>query len=177
MFKNNGMYTINNICFNLKTSLLISLLYLIFSIQAKAQVPFEKGVNLTNWFQVDDVREIQLRRYDLEDFEQIKSLGCDVIRLPVNLMAMTNGDPDYNIDPLFFTLLDSVVHWAEKTDLHLILDNHTFDPSENTSSQIGDFLLSVWPQIAYRYKNGYDQMYYEILNGTYRSTLDRHTVA
>src|SRR5690349_869733 len=77
------------------------------------EVPFKKGVNLTNWFQANNVREIQINKYTRKDFEQIKSLGIDVIRLPINLHSMTSGAPDYTLDPLFFQFLDLPVQWAE----------------------------------------------------------------
>lgn len=143
-----------------------SLIILLFLTQLTliSQTPFNKGVNLTSWFQTGSAQEIQLNRYTKEDFEDIKSLGCDVVRLPVNLIAMTNGSPNYLIDPLYFTFMDTVLHWAETTNMHLILDNHTFDPAQNTTPDIEKFLEKVWPQLAYRYKGSYDKLYFEILN-------------
>ncbi|MBL0741978.1 hypothetical protein [Chryseolinea lacunae] len=61
---------------------------------ALAQVPFSKGVNLTSWFQALGPRQIQFTRFTRKDFERIKSLGCDAIRLPINLHTMTSGAPD-----------------------------------------------------------------------------------
>ena len=58
-----------------------------------AQAPFSRGVNLTGWFQASSPRKIQFRKFTKKDFSDIKSLGCDVIRLPINLHAMTNGAP------------------------------------------------------------------------------------
>jgi len=140
-------------------------LLLIFSSSLFSQdVPFSKGVNLTNWFQVNSPYMVQIKKYDLEDFKNIQNLGCDAIRLPVNMIAMTNGAPDFQIDEHFFVLLDSVIQWAEITDLHLILDNHTFDPEISTPPDFGVFLNKVWAQIANHYKNGYHKLYYEILN-------------
>lgn len=136
-----------------------------FPLSHFAQVtPFEKGVNLTNWFQAGNVRQVQPNKYTLTDFEQIQSLGCDVIRLPINLHFMTNGAPDYTIDPLLFDFLDPVVEWADSLGMHLILDNHTFDPIANTDPNVGDILDKVWLQMASHYANGYENLYYEILN-------------
>jgi endoglucanase len=129
-----------------------------------AQAPFSKGVNLTNWFQASGPRKIQFKKFTKKDFNDIKSLGCDVIRLPINLHAMTNGSPDYSIDPLFFSFLDSTVNWAENLHLYLLIDNHTFDPATSTDPQIGQVLVKVWPQIAERYKNRSDYILYEVLN-------------
>ena len=63
-------------------------------------LPFHKGVNLTNWFQTDSPQTIQFNKFSKKDFERIKSLGADVIRLPINLHYMTSGAPDYTLDPL-----------------------------------------------------------------------------
>lgn len=129
-----------------------------------AQVPFSKGVNLTNWFQAESARQIQFTKYTKDDLVKIKSLGCDVIRLPINLHYMTSGSPDYVIDPLFFDFLDQVVDWSEELKIHLLLDNHTFDPNANTEVSVENILLKVWPQMAAHYKSRSNYVYYEILN-------------
>ncbi|WP_224995816.1 cellulase family glycosylhydrolase [Cesiribacter sp. SM1] len=128
------------------------------------QAPFQRGVNLSNWFQAPHVRQIQFARYTKQDFEQIRSLGCDVIRLPINLHYMTNGAPGYTIDPLFFEFMDEVAGWAHALDLHLILDNHSFDPAVNTDPGVGSVLEKVWAQMALHYKDHPAKLYYEILN-------------
>ena len=125
---------------------------------------FHHGVNLTNWFQSANVRQIPFKKFTKQDFINIKSLGCDVIRLPINLHAMTSGAPDYIIDPLFYNYLDQAVSWAEELQLHLIIDNHTFDPSVSTNTDVGNILVKVWKQMAEHYKNRSRYIYYEILN-------------
>jgi len=147
-----------------KRILTIVILCLGLFVTAKAQVPFNRGVNLTGWFQVDGARSIQFTLYSKEDFENIKSLGCDVIRLPINMHSMTSGSPSYTVDPLLFVFLDSAVTWAEDLDMYLLLDNHSFDPNENTSPGIVDILVKIWPQIAAHYKDRSDYIIYEVLN-------------
>ena len=87
-----------------------------------------------------------------------------MIRLPINLHAMTNGSPDYIIDPLFFMFLDSAVTWAENLKIYLMLDNHSFDPAVNTDPGIGIILNKVWRQMAVHYKQRSTYILYEILN-------------
>ncbi len=128
------------------------------------EVPFHRGVNLTGWLQAGSPREIHFTRYTSQDFANIKSLGCDVIRLPINLHAMTGGPPDYTVDPLFFYFLDQIIDWAEQLELHLILDNHTFDVTSDTDPNIGEALTPVWTQMAQRYRGRSSYLYYEILN-------------
>ena len=128
------------------------------------EVPFHRGINLTGWFQASNARQIQFTRYTRQDFENIKSLGCDAIRLPINLHAMTKGAPNYTLDPLFFEFLDKVITWAEQLEMHLILDNHTFDPQVGTDPNVGTILEKVWSQMAEHYQNRSEFLYYEILN-------------
>ena len=128
------------------------------------ELPFSRGVNLTEWFQVGGPRQIQFTKFTKQDFEEIKSLGCDVVRLPINLHFMTDGAPDYSPDPLFLTFLDQVIDWAEELEIHLILDNHTFDVDENTDPLIGNVLEKVWAQMAEHLKDRSEYLYYEVLN-------------
>ncbi|MCX7024926.1 MAG: glycoside hydrolase family 5 protein [Spirochaetes bacterium] len=129
-----------------------------------ANMPFSRGVNLTRWFEAPSPRTIQFTRYTIQDFRNIKSLGADVIRLPIHLHAMTTGKPDYVLDPLFLEFLEQAVDMAEGTGLHLILDNHTFDPVKPTPPDTEDVLLKVWPQMAARFKDRSDLLIYEVLN-------------
>lgn len=147
----------------MRLSILLLFLVLGFSISAQT-APFSKGVNLTNWFQVGAAKEIQFTKYTKQDFENIQSLGCDVIRLPINLHFMTDGAPNYTLDPLFLSFLDQAVDWAEELGVYLILDNHTFDPAAATDPAIGDVLVKVWEQMATHFKDRSDLLMYEVLN-------------
>lgn len=142
----------------------LSLIFLFLISCACHAQNFTKGVNVTNWFQAGSARQVQFTLYTKKDFEQIKSLGCDVIRLPINLHFMTSGAPKYTLDPLFLNMLDQVVDWAEELKIHLILDNHTFDPDVNTSADVINPLKHVWAQMAQHYKARSSYVYYEILN-------------
>jgi endoglucanase len=126
--------------------------------------PFHRGVNLSNWFQARNAQAIEFSRYGKQDFEHIRALGCDVVRLPINLHSMTGGAPGYRLDPLFLDYLNRVVDWAEALDLHLIFDNHTFSPRVATDPAIGAVLEKVWVQMAEHFRDRSGQLYYEILN-------------
>ena len=129
-----------------------------------AQAPFSRGVNLTGWFQVSSPGQIQFTKFTKKDIANIKSLGCDVIRLPIDMHSMTSGSPEYTLDPLYLSFLDSAVTWCEQLEIYLILDNHSYDPNGSTSSGIGDILNKVWSQMASHYKDRSDYILYEILN-------------
>lgn len=131
---------------------------------AKAQTPFSRGVNLTGWFQTASAHDIQFSKYTKKDFVNIKSLGCDVIRLPVNLFYMTNGNPDYTVDPLFYDFMDQAVSWAEELHIYLILDNHSTDDVASKNPNLETALTKVWSQVALHYKDRSSYILYEVLN-------------
>ena len=128
------------------------------------QVPFNKGINLTDWFQASNAKQIHFKKYTKKDFENIKSLGCDVIRLPINLHSMVIDNVEYDLEPLFLSFLDSALNWAEELNINLILDNHSFNPFENTNPNIENVLIPVWKKMAEHCKNRSGLVYYEILN-------------
>ncbi|MCX6333105.1 MAG: glycoside hydrolase family 5 protein [Bacteroidia bacterium] len=129
-----------------------------------AQAPFTRGVNLSGWFQVNSPGEIQFTKFTKKDIANIKSLGCDVIRLPINMHAMTKGSPAYKLDPLYLSFLDSAVKWCEELNIYLMLDNHSFDPAGETQQGIADILVKVWSQMAAHYKDRSNLILYEVLN-------------
>jgi endoglucanase len=74
---------------------------------------------------------------------------------------MTNGEPDYVLDPFFLSFLDSAVTWAEELHVNLLLDNHTFDPGIETDPSIENSLIKVWTQMTEHYKNRSEYIFYE----------------
>ncbi|MCW8848970.1 MAG: glycoside hydrolase family 5 protein, partial [Melioribacteraceae bacterium] len=149
----------------MKKEIFITVFLICFSVGLSAQPKtFNRGINLTGWFQTNGAGQIHFSKYTKNDFEDIKSLGVDVIRLPINLHSMADNKNGFALDPLFLNFLDQVIDWAEELEIHLILDNHTFDPSVSTSPTIKDILIPVWKNMAQHYKNRSDLIYYEILN-------------
>lgn len=143
---------------------ILLLIIIINWVLVSQQNNFNRGVNLTNWFQSSGAKAIQFTKYTRQTFEQLKSLGVDVVRLPINLHSMTNGAPSYTLDSLFLFFLDQVVNWTEELEISLILDNHTFDVNVSTDTNIDQILIPVWTQMASHFKNRSNKIYYEVLN-------------
>jgi len=131
---------------------------------ALRSAPFSKGVNFSGWFESSSAGGIPFTNYAEQDFADVKSLGADVIRLPVQLHSMTQGEPHYTIDPLLFKFLDIAVDWAEKYEIYIIIDNHSYDPVLGLRDDIDKILVPVWTQVARRYKDRGDYIVYEVLN-------------
>ena len=87
-----------------------------------------------------------------------------MIRLPVNMHSMTSGSPSFTLDPLYLSFLDSVVRWCEELELHILIDNHSFDPAVPTAPDIEEILIKVWSQTASHFKDRSSYILFEILN-------------
>lgn len=124
--------------------------------------PLTRGVNLSEWFQAADAGAIDGCHYGPHDFTQLRSMGIDTVRLPMNLTALSSGAPDYTIDPRVLTALDRVVGWAREAGLTLVLDNHT-ETSVPGRARL-DVLTKLWTQLATRYRGSGASLVYEVLN-------------
>jgi endoglucanase len=139
----------------------------------KTKAAFLKGVNFSKWFESRSVQDIQFSRFVDQDFANVKSIGGDVIRLPIAVHDFTLGEPDYILDPTLIKYLDTAVNWAEKHGLYIILDNHSFHPVNPTDVNIDKILLPVWTQLAGHFKNRSDYVLYEILNEPHHISDER----
>jgi len=128
------------------------------------EVPFNRGVNLTNWLQSKGPREIHFTRFGINDLRHIHELGFDVVRLPINLHSMAEVSSNYSLDPLFLFFLDQIIDWCEEIGLYVILDNHSSKTDFGTDSDIEKVLIPVWRQLAEHLKDRSNLVYYEVLN-------------
>jgi endoglucanase len=126
------------------------------------KIPFSRGFNFSKWFESRSVQEIQFDRFTEQDFLNVKSIGADVIRLPIALHNFTNGE--HTLDPVLIKYLDTAVDWAEKHRLYIILDNHSFHPVKPTDENIDRILIPVWEQLARHFKDRGHYIIYEVLN-------------
>jgi len=137
------------------------------------KVPFLRGFNFGKWFESRTVNDIDFSRFNEQDFVNVKSLGADVIRLPAAFHNFTAGDKNHTLNSVFFKYLDTAVDWAEKNQVFLIIDNHSFHPTNPTDVNIDRILIPVWEQIAKRYKDRSDYVIYEVLNEPHGIEDDR----
>ena len=97
-------------------------------------------------------------------FEAIARAGFDTVRIPVRWSAHTGGAPDYRIDETFFARVTEVIDQALDNDLHVIINIHHFDALNKNPEQARDQFLALWSQIASRYKDLPESVYFEVIN-------------
>ena len=129
------------------------------------QAPFSKGVNLTNWLEYRKAEDIRPDAFTIQDFRNIRSLGCDVVRLPVHFERFCFPEDNYAIPETVLGILDRAVSWAEETGLYLVLDFHNATHVDSsTSDDVEKILVPVWTQLASRYCSSPENVVYEIMN-------------
>lgn len=126
-----------------------------------------KGINIGNTYEVPKKGGWKLNLSG-NYFEIIKSAGFDTVRIPVGWQYHVSRKKPYTIDEKFFQNIDWVIMTAKKYSLNTVLVYHyNFyelggiyeDPMENQ-----EVFLSIWEQIAQRYKDCDSSVYYELLN-------------
>ncbi|MCL2800251.1 MAG: glycoside hydrolase family 5 protein [Treponema sp.] len=127
-------------------------------------IPFSKGVNFSKWFESRTFADIEFDKFTETDFINVKSLGADVIRLPVAFHRFIQNNTENTLEPNLLKYLDTAADWAQKHKIYLILDNHSFHPVNPTDVNIGKILIPVWEQLARHFKDRSEYLIYEILN-------------
>jgi len=136
-------------------------------------IPFSRGFNFSKWFEARAFKDIDFKKFSEQDFIDVKSLGADVIRLPVAFHNFVLGEKDHTLNPELLKYLDSVADWAEKHRIYLIIDNHSFHPVNPTDNNIDKILIPVWEQITRHFKDRGKYVLYEVLNEPHGITDER----
>ncbi len=122
-----------------------------------------RGVNLGNFLEAPrgadwgaDVRD--------EHFALIKRAGFDSIRLPVRWPDYAAQTAPFTIEPTFFDQVDHLLKVAEAAKLNVVLNIHHFEGLDRDPGAYTLQLEKLWQQIASRYKNRGDFLYFELNN-------------
>lgn len=116
----------------------------------------------------------------------MKNAGFDSLRIPVawtNAMAYENGD--YTIREDYLNRVEEIINYALNEDMYVIINDHWDgswwgmfgSASEETRKQAMDIYVSMWTQIAERYKEYSDYLIFESANEELGSRLNDVDVA
>ncbi len=122
-----------------------------------------RGLNMGNTLEAPREGEWGFMIQD-EHLKIIADAGFTSVRLPVSWPAHSETAPPFSIDETFFKRVDHVVQEALKNNLTVILNIHHFDQLNDGPETHAGWLKELWVQIADRYKEYPDELYFEILN-------------
>lgn len=134
--------------------------------------PFKKGVNISDWLLHTTKEEIRLEAYLEKDFHDIKNLGFDAVRLPVNFQNHVNSSN--KVEDYLLACLDKAVDMAESVGLYIIIDNHGY-LGKNFYDKDRLLMTSVFGQLAQRYAGRSDKLVYELFNEPHEAEYFKNT--
>ena len=101
---------------------------------------------------------------EASSFKAIADAGFDTVRIPVRWSAHTKGAPDYKIDEAFFSRVTDVINQALANNLQIVLNIHHFEELNEAPAENAAKFVALWEQIATRYKDLPDSVYFELIN-------------
>lgn len=112
---------------------------------------FLRGVNVGNYLEVPPGQKWSVT-ISSSDFSHIQREGFDHIRVPVGWQHYAGAAPDFRLSHEIFSRVDFVITNALANHLAIIINIHNFDElDQNPEAAAGEF-ISIWKQIAARYK-------------------------
>jgi len=98
-------------------------------------------------------------------FGVIFQAGFNTVRIPVKWSAHASGNYPYTIEEEFFSRIDHIVNTALFNRLKIVINVHHYDElMENPDGFHSERFLSIWDQIARRYDQIGENLYFELLN-------------
>lgn len=133
--------------------------------KVNVSLPFTKGLNLSGWLEPFGISNSSASYFGKADFEDIKSLGVEILRVPIHFEEWSSGKPDYIIPDWLWKKIDEAVAWCTELEMYMIIDFHNdCDGKSKTRPDVEKMLLKIWPQIAERYKDSGEYVLYEVMN-------------
>jgi endoglucanase len=120
-----------------------------------------KGVNVLG-YDYAFWKDYTKGRFKEQYFQMIKDAGFSSIR--VNLAAFSYMDTDYKFTQHWLETLDWVIKKSLEAKLMVILDMHEYTAMADDPIGKKEIFLSVWKQLALRYKDQPTDVLFEILN-------------
>jgi endoglucanase len=122
-----------------------------------------RGVNFGNALEAPSEGEWGMR-LEPEFFALVKEGGFDSIRLPVSWTHHASKETPYTIDPEFMNRVQWAVDEALSQNLNIIVNVHHYDELNQDPLAEEARYLAIWQQIAERFKDYPDTVYFELLN-------------
>lgn len=131
-----------------------------------------RGINMGNTLEPPDEGEWGNPPVVAANFDDYKNAGFNSVRLPVTWDAHTATASPYTINPAWLNRVEQVVDWGLSRHLIIILNamHESWIKGSYTPGNIARF-DSIWSQIATRFKNKSDSLFFEVINEPYPLSL------
>lgn len=126
-------------------------------------IAISRGINLGNWLEAPNpgVWGVTIEPWH---FTAIREAGFDSVRIPVRFSAHASPQPPYTLDADFMALVDESIQHGLDNGLQVILDFHHYEEMMEAPADHAERFLAIWQQLAARYREAPDALYFELLN-------------
>jgi endoglucanase len=130
-----------------------------------------RGVNLGNALEAPREGEwgVTLRE---EYFDLIRRAGFNSVRIPIRWSAHAAAQPPYVVEPTFFRRIDWAVDQALSRGLAAVINVHHYEEMDRDPDAHLPRLTALWRQIAERYRDRPDRLYFELMNEPHDKLTD-----
>ena len=133
--------------------------------QKTIPAPFNKGFNFSGWLEHRPADAVVEDMFTKKDFENVRTLGGDVVRIPIHFERFIDRENDCKINEKIIGILDNIAQWSKELGIYVIFDFHNDTHVDSvTSSDIEEVLTPVWTQLAERYKDASEYIVFELMN-------------
>jgi len=136
---------------------------------------YRSGINLGGWVSQCSLDKEHIETFiKKEDLEKIASWGLDHVRVPFDYPILEDDNAPFKYKGEGFAIIDRLIGWCKDCSLNLVLDMHKApgyafynNPNDNilfTDENMQKRFVSIWQEIAKRYKSERDNVIFELLN-------------
>ena len=126
-------------------------------------ISISRGINLGNWLEAPEPGDWGVM-IEPRHFSAIREAGFDSVRIPVRFSAHASAHPPYTLDPIFMDIVDEAIQQGLQNGLYVILDFHHYEEIMQAPQEQAERFLAIWRQLAERYHEADDNLYFELLN-------------
>jgi len=132
----------------------------------EAVLEMQKGINLGNTLEPPDEGGWNNPPAQEYYFDMYKEAGFQCVRIPVRWDGHTQTVSPYKIDEAWMQRVEQVVDWGLTRGLYIVIDAHHEEwiKSNYTNASYRARFDSIWSQIAVRFKDKSEKLFFEILN-------------
>src|SRR5262249_9194288 len=105
-------------------------------------------------------------------FLKIKDAGFQSVRIPIRWSTHAGKEAPYEIDAAFFKRIDWAIEQDLSRELTAIINAHNYEEMFGDPDKHTPRLVALWKQIAARYKDRSDRLFFEILNEPHNKLTD-----
>ncbi len=151
----------------------------VFTLSLHAQItPWEavplmqKGINLGNTLEPPHEGDWGNPLTQEYYFDMYKAAGFQTVRIPVRWDEHTQTIPPYHVDDTWMNRVEQIVDWGLSRGLFIVINAHHEEWIKANYDNAGYRARfdSIWSQIAVRFRDKSDRLFFEIINEPYGLT-------